>query len=147
MEKTEETTSNAEKVWTILKIFPDGITAKALGQRTGLSRTTLYETLGSLRGDGRASNRNRKWYPITAESKKPLGKPSRNLILPSIIGVLAFFLFGIFYVAQQDRSLKLLNDTILNPAFGTSIYVTLLPIGALAGYAIIRGLCEKRARA
>lgn len=75
---------------------------------------------------------------------KPLIIEKRSRIWTFIAVILAIFVFGIFGIAQQDRSLKWLNDTVFNPVFNTSIFNVLLPIGALAGYAIIKGLHDRR---
>jgi len=67
----EKLSSNAERIWTILKDFPNGIKAKMLMQLTNLPKTTLYEHLDSLVEKGYVENRNRKWFPKIAGVEKP----------------------------------------------------------------------------
>jgi sugar-specific transcriptional regulator TrmB len=67
----EKLTLNEEKVWTILKDFPNGAKAELLRQLTKLPRTTLYECLDGLTEKGYVENKNRKWYPKIAEAEKP----------------------------------------------------------------------------
>jgi hypothetical protein len=67
----EKLTLNEEKVWTILKDFPNGAKAELLKQLTKLPRTTLYECLDGLAEKNYVENKNRKWYPKIAEAEKP----------------------------------------------------------------------------
>jgi len=67
----EKLTLNEEKVWTILKDFPNGIKAELLMQLTKLPKTTLYECLDGLVEKEYVENKNRKWLPKIAEAEKP----------------------------------------------------------------------------
>lgn len=123
-------TLNEEKVWKILREFPNGISRKRLMKLTDLPSATLYEALSSLEAKTSTYNEKRKWYPEQPSTKSSTKKPSKNWIWPSIACVLAIFFGVVLSVGFVDPSLELLNNTVINPSKTVSPYA-ICPILAL----------------
>jgi hypothetical protein len=123
-------TLNEEKVWKILREFPNGISRKRLMKLTDLPSATLYEALSSLEAKTSTYNEKRKWYPEQPSTKSSTEKPSKNRIWPLITCGLLIFFSVVFPIGFIDPSLKLLNDTIINP-IKVSIPYAMWPILAL----------------
>lgn len=128
----ENLSESEERMWKVLSQFPHGTNAKRLEHITSMSKTVVYEALKGLHSKGFVDHKKRLW--IIKEKPSTEVKPSKNWIFPSIACVLIVFFSVVFSIGFIDPSLKLFNDTIINPfkAFGPYAIWPLLAMIVLA---------------
>jgi len=122
---------NLKELERLLQQNLHGIKITKAAKKLGVNRSTVYKYLYSLDLQGKAHYERGIAYPGEHSTQV---KASKNWIPYLLITILLFSIGIIFPIAFIDPSLKLLNNTIINPIRSVPISYAIFLLLFLSGW-------------